>query len=510
MERRATLVFHHGTILTMEEKDPESEAVAIAGDRIVEVGENRDVLRLKARGTRVIDLRGRCLLPGFIDAHSHLTHYGLDLLRLDLSSARSLEGALRRVKRAALRVRKSGWLVAHSFDETTWSKPRLFTAADLDRVAPGRRVLLRRVDGHTCIVSTAALAGLRLAGVKGVEMNAGKPVGVLREDAVDVALAAVPHDLAQASRGFRLACQKMHALGVTSVAETVEAPEIATYSAAAARGERPIRAHMKARETLLDDACRRGRSGDAWLRHGAVKLYTDGSLGSHTAALSEPFADDRDNRGMLIYDDAKLGALVAKAHDAGLQACLHAIGDRAISQSLHALHAALRRLPRADHRHRLEHFMVASPDHIAQARRLGVVASVQPNFLGRWGQPGGMYERRLGKARARRLLPMREMLDADVPLAFGSDGMPYGPLFGLHSAVNARFPAQRLSVDEALAAYTRGAAFACSSDEFLGTISPGKLADLVVLSRDPRKEPKRIDRLKVATTVLGGKVVLRA
>ncbi|HVL88190.1 MAG TPA: amidohydrolase [Candidatus Thermoplasmatota archaeon] len=503
----ASLLFRNGTILTMDPARPRVEALAVGGGRILAAGSLTEARAFAGPGTRVVDLGRRCLLPAFVDAHTHLTHFGLDLSRLDLSQARSLRSALASLRVRAARAKPGAWIVAHSFDETRWPENRLPTRADLDAVAPNRKVLLRRVDGHSAVVSSAALVRLDLRGVEGVERKAGVATGVLREDAADRAYEAARATREEVDAGLRRGARRLHAMGVASVAETSEAWEARAYRRHARSGRPLVRAYLKARESLLDEALARGTAGDAWIRWGGVKLYLDGSFGSHTAALSEPFADAPDVRGLLTYSDARLRSIARRAHAGGLQLCMHAIGDRAIDQALAAAADAQRSRARADARHRIEHFLLPSQDAIERARRLGVVASVQPNFLGRWGGKDGLYERRLGVRRASRLLPLRDMADAGVRIALGSDGMPYGPLFGIHSAVNARYPRQRLTVDEALRAYTADAAWACHAEDRVGSLSPGKLADLVVLSRDPREDPTRIDRLSAVATYLDGKLV---
>jgi len=244
--------------------------------------------------------------------------------------------------------------------------------------------------------------------------------------------------------------------------------------------------------------------GDAWLRLGAIKTWSDGSLGAYTAALGEPYAGRPGEKGMLLHAQHELGDILATAHRVGFQTATHALGDEAIRRVLQVLEDVQSRFPRRDARHRIEHFELPDEDILRRTKAAGVIASAQPNFIGQWSGPGDVYETRLGPGRAAGNNPYRRILRERIPLCFGSDGMPYGPLYGVHWAVNGFHADQRLSVEEAVRAYTYGGAYASFEASEKGTLSPGKLADFVVLDGDPFGESERIARMRVASTWVGG------
>lgn len=508
------LILLKGKVITMGRKLPEAQALAIKGERIVAVGANEDVKALKGARTKVVDLRGKVVVPGFVDSHTHLARHGLDLLRVDLTESKSLKALVEAVKKRA-RVQPQGtWIVGYGWDETRWPEPRLPTRDDLDAAAQHHPVLLRRVDGHLCVVNTMAMGSLGVPlNAPGVQVDdTGKRTGVLTETAAEDASNSLPFDLEEAMKGFAEAAKEAFKVGVTSVHQTSDATDIRVWRTAQRRKVAAPRVYLKLLPPLVDPAAGLGITGglgDEAVRYGGVKVYTDGSLGAHTAAIGKPYADLPGTQGQLLEDPAALAALVEKAHLAGFQVALHCIGDRAITTCLDAIEAAVRKHPRKDHRHRLEHFEFATDEHIARAQRLGCVASAQPNFIGMWGQPGQMYETRLGKEDARMLNRFRVMADMGLRLAFGSDNMPMGPVYGLHWAVNAPNKEQRLEPDEALRAYTLDAAYASFEEGLKGSLEVGKLADLAVLSGDPRAKPKEIQKLRVDLTLLGGEVVYK-
>jgi predicted amidohydrolase YtcJ len=310
-------------------------------------------------------------------------------------------------------------------------------------------------------------------------------------------LAGLEHSLGLAKR-----------LGVTSVHDIIGLDKLAAYETARRQGRLTVRAtlHFEERDflELLKNGARPGQGGPL-LRIGGMKLYADGSFGARTAALTRPYADARGERGQLLHGDARLRDAVLNAEHGGFQLLIHAIGDRAARQVVSAFEKVLTGPTRL--RHRIEHLELAGKAEIVKMRRLGLFASMQPNFVGEWGLPGGMMESRLGRARLRRADPFKRVLRSGVPLVFGSDCMPFNPLYGIHSAVNAPFPDQRLSVMEAIAAYTRNAAAASFEEGFKGTLSPGKAADMVVLSDDPFERPGKINNMRVEAMFFDGRLL---
>jgi predicted amidohydrolase YtcJ len=250
--------------------------------------------------------------------------------------------------------------------------------------------------------------------------------------------------------------------------------------------------------------------GDAWFRLGAIKVFSDGSLGAYTAALREPYEGRPGDRGMLVHPRAELMTILRTEHRSGFQTATHAIGDDAIDEVITALEAVQAEEPRKDPRHRIEHFELPDDDLLRRSRKAGLIASCQPNFVGQWSGPGDVYETRLGTERAATNNPYRRVLARRIPLCFGSDGMPYGPLYGIHSAVNGFFGDQRISVEDAFRAATAGGAYASFEEELKGTLEAGKLADFVVLEDDPFEEPDRIAAARVHSTWIGGEPVYRS
>jgi len=446
--------------------------------------------------TRVVRLGPRCVLPGFVDAHNHLVSYGMRIMRLDLSNVRAKDELLQAVVERAKMTPPDGWVVGHSWDETKWSERGLPTQEELDAAAGGRRMLLARVDRHGGLATSAALreAGVEARGPFVVEHEYGR------------VLALTKPALASLVKGLQAATRRAHELGVTSSHVICSEGDFAALQAAREASVLGVRVSCFVEEGALEDAvglgARRGL-GDAWIRFLGLKLYADGSFGSRTAAISFDYKDKAGERGMFVHAEGRLESLVKSARAAGLQVAVHAIGDRTARRVVAAFELA--GVTPAD-RARIEHLELADDEDVARAARMGVVASVQPNFTGEWGHPGGMYEQRLGWDRARRLNRFTSYQAAGLPVAFGSDDMPLGPLYGVWSAIGAPEKEQRMPIEDALRAYTAGAAWAGFAEDEVGTLREGMLADLVMLSGDPR-EAEDVRRLQVALTVVDGRVV---
>lgn len=490
VQQEASLLFVDGPILTLDPDAPLTDALAVVGNRIAAVGvEARD---LRGTATRVVSLGGRVLVPGFVDAHNHFVNYGLRLMRLDLGNVRAASELLESLAQRAQMTPEDGWVVGHSWDESKWDDPALPTLADIDHAAGGRRVLLARVDRHGGLASSAALAAA------GVESASGFVV----EHEYEQVLRLTDPTLATLVKSVGAATRRAHMLGITSSTIMCSGDDFAALQEARRQGTLGVRASCFIMERDLEHAvglgARRGL-GDEWLRFLGLKLFADGSLGSHTAAVALPYL--KGGRGEFMHTEGRLETLVKTAHENGLQVAVHAIGDRAAKRVLDAFEAAD---VQPKDRARIEHLEMVDEEDVARAARMGIVASVQPNFTGAWGHPGGMYEARLGWERARRLNRFRTYLEAGLPLAFGSDDMPLGPLYGIRSAVEAPEKQQRVDAMEALSAYTTGAAWAAFAEHDVGTLRPGMLADLVVLSKDPRED---LAGCEVDLTLVDGRVV---
>jgi hypothetical protein len=510
--RCATAVFYNGRIHTLDSERRSARAIAVADGRIVAVGDNERIKRSAPRGVDKYDLGGRTVVPGFIDCHTHFISMGVDSMTIDLSRTRTIDEALTLMKEGSKRIPEGEWVVGVGWKESGWTGGRFITKSDLDKVCPKHPVVAHRVCGHLSSVNSAAIDRLGISSkTPDVETNAaGSLTGVLRESAVTIARSAIAPNRQKLTKGLHLAVRMAHSLGVTSITDNGEAAHLGIYRAAEAAGKLGVRVWFNTPsdqlKSRLNLAIPTGLGSD-FLKIGGLKIFCDGALGARTAALSKPFADDPGNKGALVHERAELEEMVEDANEAEIQVAIHAIGDVGIETAIGAVSSALDRNPRKDHRHRIEHLELPMPGHLVKMRRLGMIASMQPNFIGEWGGTDGMYISRIGPERTSRNNPFSEVLKARVRLVFGSDCMPFSPLYGIHSAVNAPYPSQRVSAFDALAAYTRDAAYGSFEEHEKGSISEGKLADFVVLSGDPVANPDRISSMEVLKTVVDGEIV---
>jgi hypothetical protein len=351
-----------------------------------------------------------------------------------------------------------------------------------------------------------------------------EPTGVLRDARGLIRPFVPPPSYEELRHGLRDASRHAHSLGVTTIHDLSRpdesAPHLSTapYVDAHGEGDLRIRAHVMT-------GYPREWSGDEWLSFGTLKIGIDGSMGAQTALLYEPYSNDETTRGVYVGDAERNWELAREAHEKGGIIAIHAIGDRAITEAADIIEEVLIEKPRADHRHRIEHYEYPIDEDIARTRRLGIVASMQPNFVGEWGWPDGMYETRLGEERNTRSNPYRLLLDEGVRVPFGSDGMPFHPLYGVWSAVNHPMPESRISVEEAVRCYTLEGAYATREEKIKGSIEPGKLADIAILSSDitapefqlettdtgtVESAKRELKRTKVYMTILDGEIVYRS
>jgi predicted amidohydrolase YtcJ len=530
----ADLLLRGGTVFVAAGK--RSTAVSVRGDRIAAVGEQAE--RMAGPSTRVVDLRGRLVTPGMNDAHCHLGAGGLSMLQVDLRGASSLREIESRVRAAAEKAAPGEWITGRGWDQTRLRPSELGpggwpTKETLDRASPHHPVYLRRVDGHTGWASSRAL---QLAGIDGrtpdppggeiVRDPRGTPTGILKENAQDlVEQAAPPPTPDKLRRGILAALDLAARTGVTSVHSEVTAAELDIYRALRAEGRLTVRIYGWLPLTMevvraLEQRGEHAASGDSWVRTGLVKAYADGTLGSRTAWMLEPYADNPSTRGIQRLPGPELDALVLAADRAGLQVAVHAIGDAANREALDAIERAADATGRRGARHRIEHAQVLDAADIPRFARLGVIASMQPTHATsdmRWA------EDRIGRPRAEEgAYAWRKLLDAKARIAFGTDFAvePLDPVEGLYSAVTRQsrekpgtpaagwLPSQRVSMEEALSLYTASSAYAEFQEEEKGTLEPGKLADLVVWDRDLLTvPPEQILQAKPALTVVGGRAV---
>ncbi len=507
--RRPALLLDHANVITMDPSRPRAEAVLCRDGRIVAVGGNDELEELMDEDDLHFDCGELTLVPGFIDSHSHFLAMGLGALRVDLSIVRHRDGILEALIQRAELVDEGDWVFGVDFDETQWIGPRqLPTREELDRKVSDRHpVVVRRICGHIAVANTMALERI------GDEWSEVDPdTGLLLEEVV-LRLSEVVGVTDEEARGaIALATQRAHEEGVTAVVDMADLRTLRTYRELAEAGRLKVRVFcaVQARDirnlTTSDAEPVGGEDGDM-LRLVAIKAFLDGSLGARTAALSEPYADDPGdpgNKGMVLYPPEELLGLVREAEATGLPLFLHAIGDRAVGAALDAFEAGA--APGNPLRHRIEHLEYASPEQLDRMKDLGMVASMQPNFIVQWSGPGKMNEERLGPERAHRSEALRDVWGRGIPLAFGSDCMPFGPLYGLQGAVHHPVEEQQLPPVVALRAYTQGSAWAVHAEGELGTIEPGKLADMALLDEDPEAFPDLREAHSVATTI-GGKMV---
>jgi predicted amidohydrolase YtcJ len=524
----ATLVLVGGDIRTLDPERPAATAIAIRGDRILAVGADPEIRRLAGPGARVIELAGQTVTPGLVDAHAHLYGLGADLENVSVRGLAS-EAETAQAMAAAAATRPAGeWLIGRGWDQNRWPGQQFPTKASLDAAVADRPVLLRRVDGHAMWVNSKALAvaGITAAtpdppGGKIVRGAGGEPTGVLVDTAMGLVDAVVPAPTAaHRERRIRAAARRAVEVGLTGVHEMgIDDATAAVYRALAERGELPLRVHAFLAGDAGDVARLRRNPEPAVGRFQlrGVKLYADGALGSRGARLAADYDDDRGNRGLWVSPPEQLAFAVEVATSTGWQVAVHAIGDAAIGSAIDAFLAAQRKYP-GEHRPRIEHLQVLAPADLPRLVESRAIASMQPTHA---TSDMPWAEQRVGAERIKGAYAWRTVLDGGVPLAAGSD-FPVeevSPLHGIYAAVTRQdgsgapaggwYPAQRMTLDEALTAFTYGAAYAGFAEDTRGRLAPGRLADLTVLDGVLAADRSLLER-KVALTIVGGEIVHEA
>jgi predicted amidohydrolase YtcJ len=510
----------------------EVEALAIVGERVVAAGSAAEIERWRGPATVVLDAGGRRVLPGFNDSHLHFVEASLKLGQVRLKDARSPSELARRVAEHARALPEGEWVLGGTWDDQSFADPRLPTRQDLDPLTPARPVFVDRYDGHMALANSLALklAGVTRdtqapAGGEIVRDAGGEPTGVLKDAAMGLVARVVPPASREARlRAIREGLRYAASVGVTSVQEMgSSAEDVGAYAELLERGELTVRISAAPPLARWEELARLGLRrafGSPWLRLGALKAFADGSLGSTTAFFFEPYSDAPATSGLLSDEMQPIEAMrdrLAKADAAGLQLCVHAIGDRAISTVLDLYEDVLAANGPRDRRWRIEHAQHVAPADFARFAALGVIASVQPYHAiddGRWA------EGRIGPARAKTTYAFRSFLDAGVRLALGTDWYvgSLDPLQTVYAAATRAtldgkrpggwVPEQRITVAEAVSAYTAGAAYAEFQERDKGRLVAGQLADFVVLDQDVfAVSHERLRDVEVDVTVVGGRVV---
>jgi hypothetical protein len=512
------LLLRDGRVRVMDDDRRLVESVLFRGSRVAAVGSTEDV-EAAASDPTVVDLDGRVVLPGFNDAHTHIFSVGIELIETDLSAADSREEALELLAENVAETPAGEWVLGFSYDESTWpaGERTYLTRTDLDALSTDHPIAATRVDGHTVSLNSMGLEAVEFSDADDVITEGDEPTGRVVEDAAWEAKAASYPSPKKARVALRAAIDRYHELGVTSVAT------MSGLTTVRERGSVDMEAlfgtwrdddlnlrityYVRADQidSLVDLELPHG-FGDDRLRIGGVKTFSDGAIGSQTARLYGEFADDPGNSGTMVNDAETLAGWYERAARAGQQVATHSIGGAGIDTVVDQYEAVIEASDLDDHRFRIEHLELATDEALERIAELGIVASMQPNFL-QWSVEGGLYESRLGTQNLSRNNRFADVLAAGIPLAFGSDKMPPGPLYGIEHAVTADHESQRLSVDQAVAAYTRGAAYAESMEDEKGTLEPGRLADAVVLSADPFDSDEPLSDVDVVCTVFDGGVV---
>ena len=529
------LMLLNGKIYTMNPKQPRAEAVAVRDSKITAVGKTSDVENLGKRNFKVINLQGRTVVPGFIDCHTHFLSYALSLNQVNLDLLTSFDQILSQIKTFAKKSRAREWLLGRGWDKNILRKGGSFTKEVLDKICPNNPVALRSKDHHLLWVNSKALKLAEidkykedpLGGMIDRDVKSGEPTGILKENACDLIWEKVSSPFPEKSKRLLAEAQKKaNSFGLTGIHNLEEQKAIFFFQQFLKDEELSLRVCFWISREYLDSAISLGlRSGfgDENIRFGGLKLYSDGALGSQTALMFEPYENSRDNFGIEVTSQEELTQWVKKASQAGIGVAIHAIGDKGVHQALNAIEHVAGRVSQPvrktrqnkNLRHRIEHGQLISSQDLKRFNRSGVIASVQPYHAPsdrdivdkHWGKRGGFR------------YPYKSLLNQKTKLVFGSDA-PIETMDALriiYAAVTRKkegekrrawYPQERLSVPEAIFAYTQGASYASYEEKIKGSIEIGKLADMVVLSKDIFEiNPEEILDTKVESTILGGKLV---
>lgn len=512
------LIIQNGRIYPEARSLRHFTALLARNGRITDIGSNDRILALKSKTTKIINLHGRTVLPGFHDSHIHLLNYGMLLRTLDLSGSRSIEEIKRRVATWSKTSSPNTWVLGRGWDDEKLRDHRYPTRDDLD-LASSNPVFLKRICGHVAVANSAALsrAGIdnRTAKPRGgqiVRDSQGKPNGILKEGAIELVEKFVPESIDQTKEVLVQASRKLARLGLTSLHCIISGlTELKALRELKHEGKIPQQIYAIIPAKLIDGlgSFRKSRKEDEYgIRLKGLKLFLDGSLGARTAALNQPYHDDPASSGMLTLSKEELRRVASKARDSNLQLCIHAIGDKAVDLAVQVLGETFGAKDCRRLRHRIEHASIVNEKSMQKMSKLGIIASIQPRFIysDQWARD------RLGSRRLPRLYPFASMTKAGIMLSAGSD-CPVedpNPFEGIWAAVaRPGLPKnERLTVKEVLTDYTRNPAYASFSEDCRGSLTPGNVADMIVLDRDPYASGfNSLRETRVVRTIIGGKVV---
>ncbi|HLM99009.1 MAG TPA: amidohydrolase [Bryobacteraceae bacterium] len=524
------LILYNGNILTVDDSEPRAQAVAVAGGRFLAVGSNDDVRHLAKAGVRQIDLGGKTVVPGFIDAHSHPCYAGIRHLRWVDCDLRSIADIQNAIRARAAKTPPGEWIIGFKYDDTKTKEGRKLTREDLDAATTQHPVFIEHRGGHTAYVNSLALRRTEIAedvadpagGKFDRDPANGRLTGGLRENAVEPfrKLRPVNFSREEMREGVKLISQMMVRTGVTSVGDAEATPEdLLAYQDAREAGELSFRVYCFLQYQFLDRMTAAGIRtglGDEWLRVGAIKLVCDGSISERTARLTEPYVGRPNDYGILVHTEEELYENARRAHAAGWQIGTHANGDAAIDIMLRIYERLQREMPRRDPRYRLEHCTVVNPSLIQRIRALGAIPTPFSTYVYYHGEKMREY----GPERLNWMFAVRSFLDAGIRVTQASDYPPgpFEPMMALRSEVtrtdshgNVWGPKQRVTVEEALRVGTINGAYASFEENQKGSITAGKLADLVVLGRDPlRVDPMELIDIPIERTMVGGRWVFES
>ncbi len=520
-------LFVNGHVMTGELNQRPASAVAVREGRIVAVGSDSDVKAWNGPSTEVIDLAGRTMAPGFNDSHCHPMYVGFGLQQVNASTPPnvSISDITRRIAERVQETSPGMWVMARGYDQARLAENRHPNRQDLDAVAPDNPVIVVRACGHIAAVNSRALA---IAGItrdtpdpEGGTIDRdehGEPTGVVREAAQTLVRSKIQAPTASQIRdALVLAGKQFLSVGVTSVGEAGihNSAELEAYQDLARAGELPVRTYLM---MMIDDTLEalsqlgiRTGFGDAWLRIGPAKIFLDGSIGGRTARMSQPYEDEDDNLGLWMQDPQLMKSKLKAAHKAGFQCCAHAIGDAAIELLIQSFEEALEEAPRKNSRHRIEHSSILRPDLLDRIQRIGAIPVPGTSFLYAFKNA---YVQNLGMDRIRYAYAMRTFFERGIIASASTDApvVSTSAMIGIQTMVTRRseegdeiWPEERVSLEQAVRAYTYNSAYASFEENIKGTIEPGKLADLVVLETDLRQvKPEELGSVSVDLTISDG------